>query len=109
MEEGVPTRRLSTGEMGMSPESPSGSGTNFSVASHVGFHEDHLESWLSRDFARSHGRGCHSQPNTGACLGSHLLPSSGAGGTYRWLESLVPETYGPGSDRQEVRDCRDLN
>lgn len=39
----------------MSPRSPSGSGINFSVASHVGFHEGHLESRSSRGFARSVG------------------------------------------------------
>lgn len=65
----------------MNHESPSGSETNFSVAGHMGLQQDHQEPWLSRGSAHSHGRSYHRVSNTGTCLGSHLLPSSGAGGT----------------------------
>lgn len=45
VEEGVPTGRLSPEETGMSLESPLGLGTHRSVASLVGFHGDHVESY----------------------------------------------------------------
>ena len=64
----------------MNPESASGRGT-FSVAIHLGFHEDLLELWLSRGSAHSMGGVAVASLTQEPVWGSHLLPSSDAGGT----------------------------